>query len=560
MRRTPNELDAFARELELLRERLGDGSASGALVEDTLQALQTSVEELRVADEQLRMQHVELEEAHLALERERARLEELFVLAPDPYVVTDGQGLVAEASLSAAQLLGIRAAFLPGKPLAAFVIESDRRSFRTMLVAAARGSVDRTAEVRVRRRDGVVRVVELTTSSLTESGEAGRRLAWQMRDVTERTQSEARLWELNAELEHRVQLRTAQLEAEQTRLRVVLEHLPAGVVLADAEGRISWQNPDAVRLLGKLVSIDDLRGFAVDGGPGQLQTSNWPLSRAVLHGEASLDEQIEIELDGERCIIEAAAAPIFGAGGARIGAVMRVEDVTARERRERAEREFIANAAHELRTPLTSIAAAVEVLQSGAKELPEERDLFIGHIERECERLARLGRALLTLARAEARQEAPRIELVHLRPLLEELASDLQPPEAITVRVECAESAATTSNTDLLRQALWNLASNALRYTQHGEVVLAVEELAGDQVAIAVRDTGPGIPKDVQSRVLERFYRAGREGTDGYGLGLGIAARSAEAVGARLELSSNAAGTIARIVVPAARLLTEVER
>jgi two-component system phosphate regulon sensor histidine kinase PhoR len=349
------------------------------------------------------------------------------------------------------------------------------------------------------------------------------------------------------------------LEAEQTRLRVVLDNLPSAIVLADAEGRISWQNPAAVRLLGMLASIDDLRGFDADGSDA-LPASRWPLSRAVVHGEASLGERIRIDVGCEELIVEVAAAPIFGVSGARIGALMRVEDVTTRERRERAEREFIANAAHELRTPLTSIAAAVEVLQSGAKAQPDERDLFIGHIERECERLTRVGRALLTLARAEARQEAPRIELVPLQPLLEELAADLRPPEAITVRVSCDEAAATPSNVDLLRQALWNLASNALRYTQHGEVVLAVEELGDDEVAIEVRDTGPGIPEGVQARVLERFYRAGSEETDGYGLGLGIAARSATAVGGRLELSSTAAGTVARIVVPAARMLTEVER
>jgi signal transduction histidine kinase len=75
-----------------------------------------------------------------------------------------------------------------------------------------------------------------------------------------------------------------------------------------------------------------------------------------------------------------------------------------------------------------------------------------------------------------------------------------------------------------------------------------------------VRDTGPGIPEGVQARVLERFYRASSEETDGYGLGLGIAARSADAVGGRLELSSTAAGTVVRIVVPAASIVTEVER
>ena len=85
-----------------------------------------------------------------------------------------------------------------------------------------------------------------------------------------------------------------------------------------------------------------------------------------------------------------------------------LDDLTEQERRELAEREFVTNAAHELRTPLTTIIGAVEVLQAGAKDDPVERDRFLAHIEREAERLARLARALLTLARAHAGQERPR--------------------------------------------------------------------------------------------------------------------------------------------------------
>ena len=83
-------------------------------------------------------------------------------------------------------------------------------------------------------------------------------------------------------------------------------------------------------------------------------------------------------------------------------ALLVIDDLTEQERRELAEREFVSNAAHELRTPLTTIIGAVEVLQAGAKEDPVERDRFLAHIERESGRLARLARAMLTLARAHA--------------------------------------------------------------------------------------------------------------------------------------------------------------
>jgi PAS domain S-box-containing protein len=83
-------------------------------------------------------------------------------------------------------------------------------------------------------------------------------------------------------------------------------------------------------------------------------------------------------------------------------AIVVINDLSERERREQAAREFVANAAHELRTPVAGIAVAVDALQAGAKEEPARRDEFLGHIERESARLARLARSLLVLARTQA--------------------------------------------------------------------------------------------------------------------------------------------------------------
>src|SRR5205085_2338664 len=96
------------------------------------------------------------------------------------------------------------------------------------------------------------------------------------------------------------------------------------------------------------------------------------------------------------------------------------EDATARDRRATAQREFVSNAAHELLTPLTGIVGAAHVLESGGKIVPETRDRFIAHIARECDRLARIARALLVLARARSGEEPPRPEIVSLRPLIDD--------------------------------------------------------------------------------------------------------------------------------------------
>src|SRR5206468_2280914 len=153
-------------------------------------------------------------------------------------------------------------------------------------------------------------------------------------------------------------------------------------------------------------------------------------------------------------------------------ALLVVDDLTEQERRELAEREFVSNAAHELRTPLTTIIGAVEVLQAGAKENPTERDRFLAHIEREADRLARLARALLTLARAHAGQEKPRAEEIALAPLLQEVAQDLRPRGEVSVEVECGAGLTATVNRDLLEQVLRNLGENATKHTEQGRVVL----------------------------------------------------------------------------------------
>ncbi|MBV8561874.1 MAG: hypothetical protein JOZ56_02165, partial [Actinobacteria bacterium] len=238
-------------------------------------------------------------------------------------------------------------------------------------------------------------------------------------------------------------------------------------------------------------------------------------------------------------------------------ALVVIDDLTEQERRELAEREFVANAAHELRTPLTTIIGAVEVLQAGAKDDPPERDRFLGHIERESGRLARLARALLTLARAHSGQEQPRAEPVELGPLLREVADSLRPHEGVAVDVECAPGLGAVANRDLLEQALRNLAENAAKHTARGRVVLRAAAADGS-VSLEVEDTGPGMTPEVQRHVFDRFYRGERD-ADGFGLGLAIVRESVRTLGGRIELeSSSGEGTCFRIVLEGARVREEV--
>jgi signal transduction histidine kinase len=335
------------------------------------------------------------------------------------------------------------------------------------------------------------------------------------------------------------------IEGERDRLRLLLERLHEGVVTVDDQLVVHFANPEACRLLGRLTEGDPLP----DPWPG-----------------FSLREFAERMFDPGASLSQAHVAPDADTGLALVGipahegetAMIVLDDLTEQERRELAEREFVANAAHELRTPLTTIIGAVEVLQAGAKDDPDERDRFLAHIEREAARLARLARALLTLARAHAGQEQPRAEPVELAPLLQEVADDLRPRDGVAVEVDCPPGLAASINRDLLEQALRNLGENAAKHTSAGHVVLRAYA-EGKGLRVEVEDTGIGMSADTQRHVFDRFYRASDRDAEGFGLGLAIVRQSVRTLGGRVELDSALGkGTRVRLVLEHAELAAEV--
>jgi signal transduction histidine kinase len=224
--------------------------------------------------------------------------------------------------------------------------------------------------------------------------------------------------------------------------------------------------------------------------------------------------------------------------------------------RERAQREFIANAAHELQSPLAGIISAIEVLQAGAKDT-EERDRFLGHIERESRRLERFMRALLVLARTQTLLEPPRSEVVSLRSLLGEVVAEVRPNSGVKVALSCPDDLAAVVNPDLAEQALRSVIENAVKYTRRGRVDIVAEPVSDRALEVRVRDTGPGIAADVQPHVFDRFFRSADIDDPGFGLGLAIAKEAVEVLGGRLELVSEpGSGTLVTLHLPlAARLV-----
>jgi signal transduction histidine kinase len=323
-------------------------------------------------------------------------------------------------------------------------------------------------------------------------------------------------------MRQRLRASFAELASERDRLHELLERLQDGVVAVDENLEVEFANGTARWLL-------DLRegGRLPDAWP---ELSLRDFAQSLFEGSHVLERRVTLDDAGLEYLL--VGVPAFGGNTA----VLVIRDVTERERRERAEREFVANASHELRTPLTTILGAIEVLENGAKERPADRDRFLEHIAREADRLMRLTRALLVLARAQTGEEAPRLAPVAVRPLLEEVATSTRPRPGVELVVECEDDLHVLADQDLLEQAVVNLATNAAENTKSGRIVLAASGNGDRRVRVEVRDSGPGIDAPLRARIFERFYRPGRSAAGGFGLGLAIVAATVRAQHGDLEV------------------------
>jgi two-component system, OmpR family, sensor histidine kinase QseC len=230
-------------------------------------------------------------------------------------------------------------------------------------------------------------------------------------------------------------------------------------------------------------------------------------------------------------------------------AAILIEDASAKERRRRAEREFVANAAHELLTPLTGIVGAAHVLEAGAKEVPEDRDRFINHIARECDRLAKISRALLVLARAQSGEHPPRLELVPLCDLLDDIVSTATAETAAATAVECSSDITVFVDQDLFGQALVNLVLNAATHGA-GKLKVSATRPERGRVAIDIEDETVRVAAEQVGRMGTRFYSGAGLDSGGFGLGLSIARQSIEALGGTLTLGVREGGRLtARVEV-----------
>ena len=260
----------------------------------------------------------------------------------------------------------------------------------------------------------------------------------------------------------------------------------------------------------------------------------------------------------------ARAISLSGDFGARVEEAQRRDEVgelaiafnemlTSLEENHQALQRFLGDASHQLRTPLTTILANLDLARRPDLP-PEERAAILADARDEAERMGRLVRDLLALARAEsgARLEFGRVELDAL--LVESVRTQRQAAGHVTMRVRAVEPVVVAGDRDRLVDLLAILLDNAARYTPAGGRVAASLRVEDHQAVVRIEDTGIGISEADRGRLFERLYRGARARKlrpAGTGLGLAIARWIVEAHGGAITLANRAeSGTVATVRLP----------
>lgn len=317
------------------------------------------------------------------------------------------------------------------------------------------------------------------------------------------------------------------------------ENMSEGFLLIDLRGHVLTENHSASMLLP--TDADNIA-----------KCSQRELCQAAQ--QALTGQRCERLLQQGERTLSVIASPVLESGQVT-GAVVLTLDVTEREQREKLRREFSANVSHELKTPLTSISGFAELMSQGLVPSDKVREFSLD-IQKECTRLTNLVEDIIDLSRLEEGGGDMTWEDIDLYTLCDDVLQSLEPVakrQTVTLRL-AGESLQVRGVYQVLREMIYNLCDNAIKYNRSGgSVTVTVARRAG-RASVTVADTGIGIPYEDQSRVFERFYRVDKSHSraiGGTGLGLSIVKHAAALHGAEIKLQSQPEdGTVITVLFP----------
>ncbi len=415
--------------------------------------------------------------------------------------------------------------------------------------------VEQLEESRQRLTRLVDKLEEMRHRDLTLNEQLTENINQLNQEIADRIKAEeARLAvvdKLKLEMHHREQ---AQIELSQQSalLRSFLDASPDLVYYRNEDKEFSGCNRAMELLTGlsetQLIGLTPNDVYSPDIAEKVIETDE----KVFRHNVALTYEQWLVYPDGRKACFELRKVPFYDRIGKRHGLMGFGRDITERKRYqdalENASREkttFISTISHELRTPLNGIVGLSRILLD--TELDDEQHNYLKTIHVSAITLGNIFNDIIEMDKLERRKvqlDNNPVNFTDLLSELENLTGLLVQPKGLKFVMQPDIPLPHTLLTDgtRLRQILWNLIGNAVKFTHQGEIVVRVHHEDNDQLCFEVQDSGMGIPKDEQDKIFAMYYQVkdqnGGKPATGTGIGLAVSKRLAQSMGGDIVVSS----------------------
>jgi two-component system, sensor histidine kinase and response regulator len=487
-------------------------------------SLQQAAQELENREQKLLQENADRNRLEKILERGKREWEGIFDAVQDFILVTDGNGVIFRCNRSASRWLNTPFDQLVHTPADKIILGSSPDGQLSLVKASG--------EIYLEEKDGWF---DINQYPLNRSDDSAGTI-YIIRNITER--------------------KRAQLIIQQQKqhLEALVENSPVAIITLDQSLRIQSSNPAFETMFG--YTRGEVIGRNLDHllANDTLHSDNSAASEQVLNGNR-IKRMVQLRRkDGKTADVESFGVPLV-VGGQTVGVLWIYHDITelmqarrSAEQADHAKSEFLANMSHEIRTPMNGIIGMIELALG--TELNDEQNDFLQGARESADALLSVLNDILDFSKIEAGQlQLEKVDFdVHA--IVEGVAQTLaNRAEAkgleILSFVSLDVPTYARGDSGRLRQILANLVQNAIKFTDHGEVLIRTELIQETESEINLRfsvtDTGIGIPPDRQKAIFERFIQADGSTTRKYGgtgLGLTISKQLAEMMGGKIAVDS----------------------
>ena len=358
------------------------------------------------------------------------------------------------------------------------------------------------------------------------------------------------------------------LQNEKQKADIIINSIDDGVILIDASNVIHVFNPGAVNMTGwsqaEVIGLDyrSILKFVDDKGIS-LKDQDHPLHKVLATGKIFRDNTAVIgQKSNSKLSVDISVSPLIEPNGQVTGAVAILRNVQEQRKEDKQRADFISTASHEMRTPVAAIEGYLALaLNEKVANIDAKARSYLEKAHSSTQHLGKLFQDLLTSARAEDGRLSSHPIVVEMNDFVEKLVDDLRfsaEKKGLLIELLMGSQQRKDSQSvdvsqkvikpllfvhvdpDRIREVITNLFDNAVKYTESGRISIGI---TGDVqvVQFHISDTGPGIPKEDQSHLFQKFYRVDNSATrtiGGTGLGLYICRKIVDLYNGRIWVES----------------------